>query len=60
MQIPIFLFDYTYPRSKYDLFPGEADDILSNALKCIINAPNINTLLRPKTIVGSVFKSFIR
>lgn len=60
MQIPIFLFDYTYPRSKYDLFPGEADDILSTALKCIINAPNINTLLRPKTIVGSVFKSFIR
>ena len=60
MQIPIFFFDYTYPRSKYDLFPGETNDILLSALKCIINDPEMDSLIRPKTFVGSVFKTFMR
>ena len=60
MQIPIFFFDYSYPRSKYDLFPGETNDILNTALKCIIDDPNIYSLIRPKTLVGSILKSIIR
>ena len=60
MQIPIFFFDYTYPRSKYDLFPGETYDILCSALRCIINDESIDTLIRNKTIVGSILKSFIK
>ena len=60
MQIPIFFFDYTYPRSKYDLFPGETNDILLSALKCIVNDPEIDSLVRPKTFVGSLFKTFMR
>ena len=60
MQIPIFFFDYSYPKSKYDLFPGETNDILNTALKCIIDDPNIYSLIRPKTLVGSILKSIIR
>lgn len=60
MQIPIFFFDYSYPRSKYDLFPGETNDILNTALRCIIDDPNLYSLLRPKTFVGSLLKSIIR
>ncbi len=60
MQIPIFFFDYSYPRSKYDLFPGETNDILNTALRCIIEDPNLYSLMRPKTIVGSILKAFIR
>ena len=60
MQIPIFFFDYTYPRSKYDLFPGETNDILDSALKCITDDPTIDSLIRTKTVVGSLLKAFIR
>ena len=60
MQIPIFFFDYAYPKSKYDLFPGETNDILSTALRCIIEDPNLYSLIRPKTFVGSLLKAFIR
>ena len=60
MQIPIFFFDYSYPKSKYDLFPGETNDILNTALSCIIEDPNLYSLVRPKTFVGSLLKAFIR
>ena len=60
MQIPIFFFDYSYPKSKYDLFPGETNDILNTALRCIIEDSNLYSLVRPKTFVGSLLKAFIR
>ena len=60
MQIPIFFYDYTYLRSKYDLFPGETNNILTSALRCIIESDEIETLIRPKTLLGSVLKSFIK
>lgn len=60
MQIPIFFFDYAYPKSKYDLFPGETNDILNTALRCIIDDPNLYSLIRPKTFVGSLLKTFIK
>ena len=60
LQIPIFFFDYNYPASKYDLFPGETNDVLSSALKCITDDPKLETLIREKTIIGSIIKSFIK
>ena len=60
MMIPIFFFDYYYPKSKYDLFPGETNDILRSALNCITNDPKIDSLVREKTFLGSIVKSFIR
>ena len=57
MQIPIFFFDYTYPRSKYVLFPGETNDILSSALKCIWDSPDLDTLIKERGI-GGLFKMF--
>ena len=60
LQIPIFFFDYSYPASKYDLFPGETNDVLSSALKCITDDPKLETLIREKTIIGSIIKSFIK
>ena len=56
MQIPIFFFDYTYPRSKYGLFPGETNDILNTAMKCIWDNPELYSLVRPKGLLGSLFK----
>ena len=56
MQIPIFFFDYTYPRSKYGLFPGETNDILNTAMKCIWDNPELYSLVRPKGLFGSLFK----
>ena len=56
MQIPIFFFDYTYPRSKYGLFPGETNDILNTALRCIWDNPELYSLVRPKGLLGSLFK----
>lgn len=55
MQIPIFFFDYTYPRSKYALFPGETNDILNTALKCIWNNPELYSLIRTKGLFGGIF-----
>ena len=60
MQIPIFFFDYNYPRSKYDLFPGETNDILTSAIRCLSDDVNIDTLIREKTLVGSIVKSFMK
>ena len=60
MQIPIFFFDYYYPKSKYDLFPGETNDVLCSALNCITDDPRIESLVREKTLLGSIVKSFIR
>lgn len=60
MQIPIFFFDYTYPRAKYDLFPGETNDILSSAIKCIVNDEKMTSLVRKKTVIGSILKSIAR
>ena len=56
MQIPIFFFDYTYPRSKYGLYPGETNDILNTALKCLYNNPELDSLIRTKGLLGSLFK----
>ena len=56
MQIPIFFFDYTYPRSKYGLYPGETNDILNTAIKCLWNNPEIYSLIRTKGLLGSLFK----
>ena len=60
MQIPIFFYDYTYPRSKYDLFPGDTNDILSTALHCITADQKLDSLMREKTIIGSILKSIIK
>lgn len=60
MQIPIFVFDYTYPKSKYDLFPGETNDILLSALKDITGDQDLESIIRPKTLVGGLLKSFVK
>lgn len=57
MQIPIFFFDYTYPRSKYMLFPGETDDILLSALKCIAEDLDVYSLIRPKGLINNLLGS---
>ena len=56
MQIPIFFFDYTYPRSKYTLAPGETNDILNTAIRCIWDNPELESLIRTKGLLGSLFK----
>ena len=59
MQIPIFFFDYSYPRSKYYLAPGETNDILSSALKCIIEENNdLYTLIKEKGLINNLLKAF--
>ena len=57
MQIPIFFFDYSYPRSKYALFPGETNDILSSALRCIWENNELYSLVREKGILNNLFKA---
>lgn len=59
-QIPIFFFDYEYSPSKYLLFPGDTNDIMSSAIKCITGDPKLDTLIREKTFIGSLLKSFIK
>ena len=56
LQIPIFFFDYTYPRSKYMLAPGETNDILKSALKCIWNTSEIDSLVRVKGLLSGLFR----
>ncbi len=58
MEIPIFFFDYTYPRSKYTLAPGETNLILLTALKCIWDNDKLESLIRPKGILNNLFGSF--
>lgn len=58
MQIPIFFFDYTYPASKYSLFPGDTNLILSSALWCLTNDPHIESLIRQKGLLKNLFNAF--
>lgn len=58
MQIPIFFFDYTYLRSKYTLFPGETNDILFSAIRCIWDNDEIDTLIHEKGLLNNLFKAF--
>lgn len=60
MQIPIFVFDYTYPKSKYNIFPGDSNHILLSALKDITNDAELDSVIRPKTLVGSLIKAFVK
>ena len=57
MQIPIFFYDYTYPRSKYILLPGETNDILFTALRCVWNNGELYSLIREKGLLNNLFKS---
>ena len=54
MQIPIFFFDYSYPRSKYRLRPGETNDILNTTLRCLWNTTEIDTLIKTKGLLTSI------
>lgn len=54
MQIPIFFFDYSFPRSKYRLAPGETNDILSTAIRCVWDNKELTTLVRTKGLLTSL------
>ena len=54
MQIPIFFFDYTYPRSKYVLRPGETNDILQTAIKCICDDNQLESLIMQRGIINNL------
>lgn len=56
-QIPIFFYDYTFPRSKYGLRPGETNDILSSAIKIVADDPALESLIVQKGL-GGLFKMF--
>ena len=56
-QIPIFFYDYTFPRSKYGLRPGETHHILSSAVKIVADDPNLETLITQKGL-GGILKMF--
>ena len=56
MEIPLFFFDYTYPRSKYTLRPGETNDILNTAIKCLDETQNIPSLIVKKGLFNNIFK----
>lgn len=56
MQIPIFLLDYTYPRSKYMLSPGETNDILNTAIRCIWDNPELYSLIKVKGLLNKLFR----
>lgn len=58
MQIPIFFYDYTYPASKYSLFPGDTNLILSSALWCLTNDTHIESLIRQKGLLKNLFNAF--
>lgn len=51
-QIPIFFYDYSYLRSKYRLFPGETNDILMTAIRCIVDDPKLYSLIKEKGFNG--------
>lgn len=55
MQIPIFFFDYTYLRSKYVLLPGETNDILTTAIRCIWDNNELESLIKQKGILNNLF-----
>ena len=56
MEIPIFFYDYTYPRSKYTLRPGETNDILNTAIKCLDETQDIPSLIVKKGLFNNLFK----
>ncbi len=58
MEIPIFFFDYSYPRSKYVLFPGEPYQVLTTAISCIWDNNELNNLIHPKGIINNLLKAF--
>lgn len=58
MQIPIFFYDYTYPHGKYHLAPGETNDILSSAIKCVAPDPTLYTLVKEKGLINNLLKAF--
>ena len=55
LQIPIFFFDYSYPRSKYTLFPGYTNDILLSSIKCIAPEFEYDSIIKLKGIVNNLF-----
>ena len=55
LQIPIFLFDYSYPRGKYRLAGGSTNDILNTALTCIWPNNELYSLIRPKDLIANLF-----
>lgn len=57
MQIPIFLYDYSFPQSKYALAPGYTNDILQTALKCICHDDKLETLIKDKSFVNNVLSA---
>ena len=57
-QIPIFFFDYSYPRTKYALSGGETNDILFTALRLIWDNNEIYSLVHEKGLVNNFIKIF--
>ena len=58
MQIPIFFLDYMYPHGKYTLAPGETNDILQSALRCIVEDDTLYSLIREKGLLNNLIKAF--
>ena len=52
--IPIFFYDYTYPRSKFRLNGGETHNILSTALKIVSDDPALYSLISLKGLSGII------
>lgn len=57
MQIPIFFIDYSYPHSKYMLLPGETNEILTTAIRCIAEDNSLYNLIQTKGILNNIFKA---
>ena len=57
-QIPIFFFDYSYPKGKYRLYPGETNDILNSAVRCVWDNSEVYTLIRSKDILVNLMSAF--
>ena len=55
MQIPIFFYDYSYPRSKYTLVPGDTNSILKSCIRVLYDDPKIESLIRPKGLLNNIF-----
>ena len=55
MEIPIFFFDYTFPRSKYMLVPGDTNMIMKSCIRVLYDDPSIESLVRSKSIINNLF-----
>ena len=53
----IFFYDYSYPRSKYGLRPGETNNILSTAISIVANDSSLESLIVQKGL-GNLLKMF--